>query len=150
AIWIVNIPPKGKGFELALDSRMDTNRWLQVAGTVRHGRGLQWIEADAGTLTAAKAPTESAPEDTEAPVRVLAFPPPEVIFSAPTDGESDVSMGTNVRIQFSRDIDPATLKGHVRVTYLQSESTERGEPTTPTAEFTTNYNAAARVLELKF
>ena len=50
-------------------------------------------------------------------------------------------MATNVRIQFSRDIDPATLKGHIRARYLESQSAERGEPATPTAEFTTQYTA---------
>jgi hypothetical protein len=59
-------------------------------------------------------------------------------------------MSTNVRIQFSRDIDQSTLKGHVKATYLQSQTAERGEPDTPTAEFTTQYTAASRVLELRF
>jgi len=59
-------------------------------------------------------------------------------------------MKTNVRIQFSRDIDPKTLKGNVKVSYVAAESAVRGEPDTPTAEFTTNYSAANRVLELRF
>jgi len=37
--------PKGKDFDLALDARIDTNRWLTLKGTVQHGRGLQWVEA---------------------------------------------------------------------------------------------------------
>jgi hypothetical protein len=81
---------------------------------------------------------------------VPAAPPPEVIFSAPTQGETDVLMSTNVRIQFSRDIDAATLKGHVRAGYLEAQTRERGEPATPTAEFTTQYNPANRVLEIRF
>ena len=36
----------------------------------------------------------------------------------PTD-ETDVSLTTNLRIQFSRDIDPATLKGRLRVSYAE-------------------------------
>ena len=73
-----------------------------------------------------------------------------MIFSAPTQDETDVPMATTVRIQFSRDIDPATLKGKVRVHYLEAQSAERGEPVTPTAEFTTAYLALNRVLEIKF
>jgi hypothetical protein len=73
-----------------------------------------------------------------------------VIFSAPTEDETDVSLSTSVRIQFSRDLDPATLKGHLRARYLESQSTERGEPVTPPAVFTFQYNGANRVLELKF
>ena len=34
--------------------------------------------------------------------------------------------------------------------YLEAQTAERGEPTTPTAEFTTQYTGASRVLELKF
>jgi hypothetical protein len=148
AIWISNMRPKTKEFELSLDSRIDTGRWLQITGMVQRGRGLQWLDAEAGTLAAAKPPTETI--DTEPPIRVPAAPPPEVIFSAPTQGETDVSMSTTVRIQFSRDLDPATLKGHVRVSYLESQTRERGEPVTPTAEFTTQYNAANRVIEIRF
>jgi hypothetical protein len=81
---------------------------------------------------------------------VPAGPPPEVVFSAPTDDESDVSTTTNVRIQLSRDLDPATVKNHVKVSYVAAESTVRGEPDTPTIEFTTQYNAVNRVLEIKF
>jgi len=148
AIWIANMRPKTKDFELALDSRLDTGRWLQVAGVVREARGLQWIDAEPGTLAAAKPPTETV--EAEAPIRVPAAPPPEVIFSAPTQDETDVSLATSVRIQFSRDIDPATLKGKVRVRYLDSQTAERGEPVTPTAEFNTQYQALNRVLEIHF
>ena len=59
-------------------------------------------------------------------------------------------MATTVRIQFSRDLNPATLKGHIRAHYLESQSVERGAPVTPTADFTYQYNAASRVVELKF
>ena len=79
-----------------------------------------------------------------------AGPPPEVVFSAPTQDETDVLQTTTVRIQFSRDLDPATLKGHIRAHYLESQTVERGEPTTPTVDFTTQYSGANRVLEIRF
>lgn len=148
ALWIANIRPKTREFELGLDARIDTGRWLQVTGTVKEARGLQWIEAEAGTLTAAKPPTETAPVETQ--IRVPAAPAPEVVFSAPTEDETDVSMGTSVRIQFSREIDPATLKGRVRVSYLASQTAERGEPVTPTAEFTSQYSPGNHFLEIRF
>jgi hypothetical protein len=152
AIWVANIRPRGKDqgrdFELGLDARIDTARWLTVSGTLQQTRGLLWIDAQAGTLAAA----QPAPEVTldEPSIRVPAAPPPEVMFSAPTQDETDVSMGTTVRIQFTRDIDPATLKDRVRVGYLQAQTTERGEPSTPIAEFTTEYAPLNRVLELTF
>jgi len=153
AIWVANMRPRmkdqnGKDFELALDSRLDTSRWLSIRGTVQQARGLQWLDAEAGSLALAKAPTETRTE--EEPVRVPAGPPPEVVFSAPTEDETDVSMSTTVRIQFSRDLDQSTLKGRIRVRYLESQTIERGEPTTPTAEFTFQYSPASRMLELRF
>jgi hypothetical protein len=153
AIWIVNMRPRakdqGKDVELSLDARIDTGRWVQVSGKVVQGRGLQWIDADAGSFAFVKPPTETA-VDEEPSIRVPAGPPPEVIFSAPTQDETDVSMNSTVRIQFSRDIDPATLKNHIRASYLTEQSAERGEPVTPTAEFTFQYLPANRVLEIKF
>jgi len=147
AIWVINMRPKGKDFDLALDARIDTNRWLTLRGTIQQGRGLQWIDAEAGTLALAKPPTETP---TEEPIRVPAGPPPEVIFSAPTEDETDVATSTSVRIQFSRDLDASTLRNRVRVSYFRAQSAERGEPDTPTVEFTSQYNAPSRVLELRF
>lgn len=153
AIWVINMRPKGKDqgkdFELGLDARIDTARWLEVSGRLQQARGLLWIDAEAGSLTAVKPPAETSVAD-EPAIRVPAGPPPEVMFSAPTQDETDVSMGSTVRIQFSRDIDQATLKNQIRVSYLTAQSVERGEPTTPIAEFTTEYAPANRVLELKF
>jgi hypothetical protein len=149
AIWVSGAQPKGKGFNFSLDSRIDSGRWLEITGTVRTGRGLEWLEVNADGIQLGKAPTESPAVDTE-PIRVSAAPPPEVVFSAPTQDETDVSMGTSVRIQFSRDIDRATLRGNIRVRYLEAQTAERGEPTTPTAEFALQYTPASRVLELKF
>ena len=93
-------------------------------------------------------PTETTTE--EEPIRVPAGPPPEVVFSTPTEDETDVLQSATVRIQFSRDIDTATLKGHIRVGYLQSQTVERGEPVTPAADFTFQYSGPNRTLELRF
>ena len=153
AVWVSNIRPKlrdanGKEFELGLDARIDTGRWLTLRGTVQQARGLLLLDAEAGSLALAKPPTETRTE--EEPIRVPAGPPPEVIFSAPTQDETDVAMGTTVRLQFSRDIDQTTLKGRVKPHYLESQSAERGEPVTPSAEFTIQYAGANRVLEIRF
>ena len=153
ALWVANMRPRvkdasGRDIELGLTARIDTSRWLTVRGTIQQMRGMPVLDAEAGSLSLTKPVTETATE--EEPIRVPAGPPPEVIFSAPTQEETDVSMGTTVRIQFSRDIDPATLKGRIRAGYLGSQSVERGEPTTPPAEFTFQYAGANRVLELRF
>jgi hypothetical protein len=147
AIWVTNIQPRGKDFTLGLDAHIDTGRWLQVSGTVQQGRGLQWIDADAGSLVLAKAPVDTAAQAD--PIRVAPAPPPEVIFSTPTDDETDVAPKSSVRIQFSREINAASLKGHIRVAYVDALS--HGEiASAPMPELTTQYTPAARVLEIKF
>ena len=153
AIWVTNMRPKlkdasGKEFELGLDVRIDTGRWLSLRGTIQEARGLFLLDAEAGSLSLAKPPTETHTE--EEPIRVPDGPPPEVIFSAPTQDETDVLQTTTVRIQFSRDLDQLTLRGRVRPHYLESQSAERGEPVTPSTEFTFQYAAANRVLAIKF
>jgi len=149
AVWISGAQPKGKGFNFSLDSRLDSGRWLEVTGTVKTGRGLEWIDVAPDGIQLGKPPTESAPAETEQ-VKVEPAPRPEVVFSTPTQDETDVSMTSNIRIQFSRDIDQSTLKGHLKAHYLESQTAEKGEPVTPTIDFTTQYTAATRVLEIKF
>jgi hypothetical protein len=139
AIWIVNMRPRGKDFELALDARIDTGRWLEVSGTLQQGRGLQWLNADAGSLKLTQAPKDTPEQPV---IRVAAAPPPEVVFSAPTGEETDVLPTTSVRIQFSRDMDPSTFRGRIRVSYPKVDS--------PPLPFTTQYLPGTRVLELKF
>ncbi|HEY8535062.1 MAG TPA: Ig-like domain-containing protein, partial [Vicinamibacterales bacterium] len=90
---------------------------------------------------------EEAPQET---VEVAPPIPPEVLFSVPTDGETDVALDTTVRIQFSRDIDPETLPGRVRVSYSAQESAERGEPQPPAIGARLNYREPNRVLEIRF
>src|SRR3954468_14494488 len=153
AIWVTNMRPKlkdasGKEFELGLDARIDTGRWLTLRGTVQQARGLLLLDAEAGSLAIGKPPTETHTD--EEPIRVPAGPPPEVIFSTPTQDETDVLLTSTVRIQFSRDIDQATLKGRVKAHYVESQSIERGEPVTPTVDLTFQYAPANRVLEIKF
>ena len=45
SIWVVGRRPKGQGFDLNVDARVDTGRWLEVQGDVHIGKGLVWIEA---------------------------------------------------------------------------------------------------------
>lgn len=145
AVWVSGIRPKGKDFELALDARIDTGRWIEVTGILQQGRGLQWLDGEVGgTIALAKPPAQSEPE--AAPVRVMAAPPPEVVFSAPTESETDVAPETTVRIQFSRDLALPSIKGRVKVEYVGAN----GAPATPVTDFTTEYRGAARVLEVKF
>ena len=146
AIWVVNLRPRGKDFELALDARIDTGRWVEISGVVQQGRGLTILDATAGAIRLTKPPAETT---ADSPIRVPSAPPPEVVFSAPIDGETDVSSRTNVRVQFSRDINPATFKGRIAVRYGPAPGSVN-ETASPPLEFTTQYMPGTRVLEIRF
>lgn len=147
ALWVTNLRPRGKDFELLVDARIDTGRWLEVTGTLQQGRGLQWLDGQAGSIRRVSAPSDPVEE---AQIRVPAGPPPEVVFSTPTQAETDVSASARVRIQFSRDIDAATLRGRIKVSYLETEGRASTEPAAPSSvQFTTLYLPGTRVLEIK-
>jgi hypothetical protein len=141
AIWVTGVRPRGRGFDYDINSRVDTGRWVQVAGTVRREGPLAWIEAT--TIAAATAPTEVAVE--------VALPPPpqprpEVVFSAPTAGETDADRTGAIRIQFSRDMDGKTFANRVRVAYTGAAPPDAAAP----PAFTVRYVEGNRALEIKF
>ena len=145
AMWIVGKVPKGRGFTFDIASRLDTRRWLEVSGVVKEDRGLVWIVAEELA--------ETSPQAEKAAERIVSSTPaepPEVLFSAPTNDETDVPLDTKVRVQFSRDINPDTLKGNVRIAYSTTQAVERGEPQAPSLEAKLNYNRGTRVLEIAF
>ena len=66
AIWVTNLRPRGSGFELDVNRRVDSDRWIEVSGTIVRERGL--VSIDATRLTLAKAPqTTEAPAESAAP-----------------------------------------------------------------------------------
>jgi hypothetical protein len=143
AIWVSGVRPRGKGFDLDINSRMDAGRWLQVAGTMRRDGPLAWIEAT--SLAAANAPAE-------APVTVTVpppppEPPPQVIFTAPGQGETDVERTGTIRIQFSRDMDPRSFRDHIRISYAGPG--EAGAPSAALPQMTIRYVEGTRALEIK-
>ena len=79
-----------------------------MSGVVKESRGLVWIVAEELVETSPQA--EKAPEQIVSSAPAV---PPEVLFSAPTNDETDVPLDTKIRVQFSRDINPDTLKGNV-------------------------------------
>jgi hypothetical protein len=147
AIWIANLRPRGPDFELSLDTRIDTGRWVEVTGRVQQVRGLLVLDAQGKRIALRAAPAET-PLPT--PVQPSKAPPPEVVFSMPTQNETEVSWSSAVRIQFSRELNQQTLKDRVRVRYLEEEARARGEPDVPVINFTIQYFPANNVLELKF
>lgn len=147
SVWIVGRRPKGPTFDLNVEARVDTGRWLEVQGDVHMSKGLVWIEAMAIRTT--KPVSDTAPVETTAEV-VTPPPAPQVIFSTPTPAEVDVAADARVRLQFSRDMLPQSFKGNVLVGYDPREAVERGIPAALTPAFVANYDQGRRMLELKF
>ena len=145
AAWVVGREPRGDGFELDVLARVDTGRWLQVTGAVRVEDGM--VLVDAGALSLAE-PVADRPPPAPANDRV-SLPPPEVIFSAPLPDDVDVPQNTSVRVQFSRDMDPESFDGQVRVAYTRPG----GAGIDADAEeipFELAYRGRNRVLEIRF
>jgi hypothetical protein len=143
AVWVTGMRPRGKGFNLDPLARVDTGQWLQVTGTLRHDGALTWIEA--GALA-----TGSAPAETPIDVVIPSTPrevPPNVVFTAPIDGETSADRSAPVRIQFSRDMDLRSFRDHLKVSY--TGTAPEGAPAQPPA-FTFRYLDAPRALEIRF
>ena len=138
AVWVTGMRPKGKGFDLNVDARVDTGGWLQVTGTVSAEKGL--VEIAAAAIATATEP-KAEPTDDEPAVPAAPLLPGSVTFSTPTPDETDVLPTSTVRVQFSRGIDPKTLAGNIRASYL-------GRPD-PIA-FQESYDAGTNSIQLKF
>jgi hypothetical protein len=78
-------------------------------------------------------------------------PPPEVIFSDPSEGEIDVPLTAPIRLQFSREMNPDTFKGNVLWTFTTVDAVNVGAGTPREAvrqpEF--KYDRAKRALEIR-
>ena len=138
AIWITQLRPRGRGFELDINARVDTSRWLEISGVVRRKGGLVWIEGMMVEQTQAVTEAVSSPA-AAVPVQ---GPPAKVVFSLPTHDEIDVDPGVVVKVQVSRDLDPATISDRIRVSYM---GTGGAAPA-----FQASHAKGSRVLEIRF
>ena len=144
AVWVVGKEPKGDGFELDVQARIDTGRWLQVTGRVRLHAGMVLLEA--GDLALADPPASRERRTVSLDTRQ--GPPPEVIFSAPLPDDTDVPRDTQVRLQFSRDMNPDSFKNRIAIAYSTVGSVDREDLTPPEVGFQFAYRRRNRVLEI--
>lgn len=125
AVWVLGRRPRGDGFDLSPTNRAHTGRWLEVTGQVEVRDELPVIVATG--LKVAPAEDDAVPDAPDAPLPSLG--PPEVIFSAPLAGETDVPRDVVVRIQFSRPMRASTLEGQISVAYAPGVSLAIPRPT---------------------
>lgn len=145
AVWVTGKEPRGDGFELDVQARIDTGRWLEVAGRVSLHEGMTVIEA----AEIALADPPDPPRRPAAPRAARQGPPPAVIFSAPLPDDTDVPRDTTVRIQFSRDMDPDSFRDRIVVSYAAGR-TDGGALPAGGVAFDATYRARNRVLEIRF
>lgn len=143
SIWVTGRRPRAEGVDLSPERRADTGRWLEVRGLVKEERGLVRLEA----VDVRLAQPPAAVPDTETVQLPEKGPPPEVVFSAPTQEETDVATNVTLRIQFSRDLDPETLKGQIRVGYVGFAP---GDPNWEPPAVIVKYDEGRRVMEVRF
>lgn len=137
ALWVTDLRPQGKGFDLDVNRRVDTDRWLEVTGTIVREKGLVSLKATRVSLS--KPPQVVASDEPSAPPVPLT--PIEVVFNSPTDGETDVTGSSPVRIQFSRGLNEGSIAGNIRVSYVGVEGA---------LDFKTAYDAANRAIAITF
>jgi hypothetical protein len=137
AVWVTDFRPRGDGFELDVNRRVDTDRWIEVTGTVVREKALVALKATRVSL--AKAPQQT-PSD-EPVVPPVQLTPVEVVFNSPTEGETDVSGAGPIRIQFSRGLNESSLAGNIRVTYVGVEGS---------VDFKSAYDGANRAIQITF
>jgi hypothetical protein len=142
AVWVVGLRPRVNNVDLNMRTRVDTDRWFAVEGTVRREKGLVWLEGH--RMAAAPVPQELLPAP---PVRPETLGGGEVMFSLPTEDEADVPVATTVRIQFTRPIDPRSLPGRIRVSYADGPDGRNPSPAPP---FVVDYTTSDRVVTLRF
>ena len=143
SLWVTGVRPRGKGFDLDPGKRVDTGKWVDVTGVVKLHGVTTYIEASAIALA-------TAPEET--PVAVTLPPPPpqprpEVTFSAPVQQDVGVDRSAPIRIQFSRDVNPRTIRDRVVVKYVGAPG---GPPLPAVPAATTTYRDSVHAIEIEF
>lgn len=147
ALWVTGLRPRGRGFDLDVDRRVDTDRWVEVTGTVTRDRGHVLLAASNIALTKAQEIAEEVEEPDAAPVPLL---PVEIVFSSPTDGETDVPRNAPIRVQFSRGLDESSLADRVRLTLVGTPTPAAVASSVPGSAVALNYDGATRAIELRF
>jgi hypothetical protein len=128
-----------------VDARVDTGQWLQVSGTVSLERALVAIS---GITVATTAAPDISPAEEEESTPAAPLETAEMIFSFPTEGDLDVPPTGSVRVQFSRGLDPASIAGQIRVTYVGAASPDGSAAAE--LEFVHAYDLGTRAIEIRF
>jgi len=117
AVWVTNRRPKGEGFALDAALKRDTGKWMEVIGRVQTAGGVTYIQAVKVALGSAPAAAAAAPAAAPSPPPPRPKLPPVVVFALPLDGDREVPRMGNFQVQFSKDMNEDSFKGHVLFRY---------------------------------
>jgi len=115
AVWITGKRPKGTGWELDLGLKRDTAKWVEVVGRPETVGNVTYIRALSVVLGGPPRVAAEAAPPTPPPPRPKV--PPVVVFSLPLDGERDVPSTGLFKVQFSKDMDEDSFRGHIVFRY---------------------------------
>ncbi|HEY2943118.1 MAG TPA: Ig-like domain-containing protein [Vicinamibacteria bacterium] len=115
AVWVSGRKPKGSGWELDANLKRDTGKWIEVIGKPETRNGVTYVRAAQVRITDPPRPKADAAPPPPPPERPKV--PPVVVFALPLDGEGDVASDSRFVVQFNKDMDEATFKGHVMLRY---------------------------------
>ena len=115
AVWVSGRKPKGSGWELDASLKRDTGKWIEVIGRPETRNGVTYVRAAQVRITDPPRPTADAAPPPPPPERPKV--PPVVVFALPLDGEGEVPSDSRFVVQFNKDMDEATFKGHVMLRY---------------------------------
>ena len=116
AIWVTGRKPKGDGWQLDPTLKRDTGKWIEVTGKIEAKNDVAYMHAERLLLTTAPPAPLVKAEPTEAPPE-RPKRPPVVVFALPLDGDVEVPGDSRFVVQFSKDMDEASFKGHVELRY---------------------------------
>jgi hypothetical protein len=144
AIWVTGRRPRGKGFRLDPSKRRDTGEWLRVVGEPFEEQGRVYLRA-------AKIEKAEEPADPDLePTRVAraeekeAGPPPEVTFTLPIAGERDIPLGSEFRVQFSKNMKEESFHRNVDLLYADDDGIGN-----PFPDLQVTYDSTTRTLVVR-
>ena len=122
AVWVMGLQPKGKGFNFDATSA----RFRALGEDFWHGAHRQGARVDRRHEHRTRAGAGGGSRHRGCRSAAARYPV-EVLFSAPTQGETDVRSIRAFAFSSPATWTSASLKDHVRISYSASESKERGE-----------------------
>ena len=144
AIWVTGMRPAGNGFRFDPTRRRDTGKWLRVYGRPWTADGMVYLRAERIELTDPPDDESLEPVDirvAEKEAREAKITSPRVVFSLPLDGEREIPLDSEFRVQFSNRM--AANSFHAAVDLLYADDPYYDNPF-PDLELT--YDDGSRTL----